>query len=469
MEFKLFINSNLIDYCLKEFDVIFSVPSDSVEECKKFISQRAKVIPSRYPSHKMLNIKRDNNILTLYENFIRQILALTYPKNKNYEKCISQEFQIKSYKNAQSNRSFLSKLRTTLVINLAQLASFFYFFRKFIQLLAIIFLRNSYHQDIFRNFNPSLVVVGSMGLDADGYAIYEAKKNSVKSVVINQSWDRTVCKGYPVIHPDEIIVWNHHMKDEAKYYLEMNNNNIHVEGAPPWDFLFHKENLQNKNDFVKSLDLDPAKPLIYYPMSSAFWHKDLIENISDFYEASVKNIINKDIQIIFRVHPYYWRNKKLRRELFEKLDKLKKIKNFYINYNQVGVDSNYSFLHPKDQNFVLNCYKHSDVCISVTSSSMVEMILSGKPSINFLYGDWKLDNQYIKMKDFLLHHLEKLYSYNIIKHVYSFNDLIMEVNNLKDLELDKGLLNKFIEGEFPNNRGNSAEAYSKRLKKILVK
>ena len=68
-------------------------------------------------------------------------------------------------------------------------------------------------------------------------------------------------------------------------------------------FLFHKENLQNKNDFVKSLDLDPAKPLIYYPMSSAFWHKDLIENISDFYEASVKNIINKDIQIIFRVHP----------------------------------------------------------------------------------------------------------------------------------------------------------------------
>ena len=63
-------------------------------ECKKFISQRAKVIPSRYPSHKMLNIKRDNNILTLYENFIRQILALTYPKIKIMKSASHKNFKL---------------------------------------------------------------------------------------------------------------------------------------------------------------------------------------------------------------------------------------------------------------------------------------------------------------------------------------------------------------------------------------
>ena len=109
--------------------------------------------------------------------------------------------------------------------------------------------------------------------------------------------------------------------------------------------------------------------------------------------------------------------------------KLKNIKNFHIDYNKVELESDYSFLNPNDQDFVLNCYNHADVCISVTSSSMVEMILSGKPSINFLYGDWVLDSQKIKMKDFILHHLEKLYSYNIIKHVYSFENLINEINN----------------------------------------
>ena len=92
MEFKLFINSNLIDYCLKEFDVIFSVPSDLLKNVK-FISQRAKVI-LRYPSHKMLNIKRDNNILTLYENFIRQILALIYPKNKIMKSASHKNFKL---------------------------------------------------------------------------------------------------------------------------------------------------------------------------------------------------------------------------------------------------------------------------------------------------------------------------------------------------------------------------------------
>ncbi len=459
----------MIDYCDKNFNVIFAVPPGLVEECKKYITKRAKVIPSKYPSHKMLNVKLNNNIKTLLENFIRQILALTYPKNKDYEDCISQQFQMKSYQNAQIKRSIISKLRIYLVINIAKLASISFLIRKIIQLLMLPFLINNYHQEIFKKFNPDLVIVGSMGLDADGYAIYEAKKNKVKSIVVNQSWDRTVCKGYPVIHPNEIIVWNFHMKDEAKYYLEMNENNIHVHGAPPWDFLFNKKNLQNKHDFVKSLNLDPTKPLIYYPMNSAFWHNDLIENISNFYDASLTNKLDNNIQIIFRVHPYYWRNKKLRRELFLKLDKLNDIKNFHIDYNNVESESDYSFLNPNDQDFVLNCYNHADLCISVTSSSMVEMILTGKPSINFLYGDWVLDNQKIKMKDFILHHLEKLYSYNIIKHVYSFENLIDEINGYHKLKLDKNSLNRFIDGEFPVNRGNSAKAYSECLLKFVNK
>jgi len=249
----------------------------------------------------------------------------------------------------------------------------------------------------------------------------------------------------------------------------MPEKNIHICGAPVWDFLFNKDNLKNKKEFIEKMNLNPEKPIIYYPMSSAFWHDDLLKNISDFHEAYLSKKLNNEIQIIFRLHPYYWKNDKQRKELFLKLDKFKNIKNFFIDYNQVEKGKDFSFLKPEDQNFLLNCYNHSDLCISVTSSSMVEMVLAGKPSVNFLYGNWLLDNEKIKMQDYVLHHLEKFYDYNIIKHVYNFDELIDVINNFAELKIDKEKKNKFINGEFPLNRGNSAQAYSDCLLSFIKK
>ena len=73
-----------------------------------------------------------------------------------------------------------------------------------------------------------------MGLDVDAQVIHEARSNNIKTLVINQSWDRIVCKGYPIIHPDYLIVWNKHMKDESIFYLDMPSNSIFIEGAANW-------------------------------------------------------------------------------------------------------------------------------------------------------------------------------------------------------------------------------------------
>ena len=39
-----------------------------------------------------------------------------------------------------------------------------------------IFLDNNDHKDLYDKFKPSLVIVGSMGLDADGLVLAESKK-----------------------------------------------------------------------------------------------------------------------------------------------------------------------------------------------------------------------------------------------------------------------------------------------------
>jgi hypothetical protein len=73
------------------------------------------------------------------------------------------------------------------------------------------------------------------------------------------------------------------------------------------------------------------------------------------------------------------------------------------------------------------------------------------------------------MQDYVLHHLEKFYDYNIIKHVYNFDELIDVINNFSELKIDKEKKNKFINGEFPLNRGNSAQAYSDCLLSFIKK
>ena len=112
-----------------------------------------------------------------------------------------------------------------------------------------------------------------MGLDADGLVLAESKKNKITSLVINQSWDRVVCKGYPTCHPDYFFVWNNHMKTEAINYLDMSEERIKILGSPSWDYIFRKDNLLSKKEFFSQINLDPTKKTVYYPLNSAFLHE----------------------------------------------------------------------------------------------------------------------------------------------------------------------------------------------------
>ena len=158
----------------------------------------------------------------------------------------------------------------------------------------------------------------------------------------------------------------------------------------------------DKKTFFKSINLNTKFKTVYYPLSSAFWHEELIYNLNRFLLARQKNELNKNIQFIFRVHPYYWITKKdQRNELFAVLSKLEKIKGFYIDYNKVIGTENSYILTDKDQTSLFNFYEHADVCISVLSSSMLEMSFFGKPSLNFVFGSGQMLGHKIELKNMI--------------------------------------------------------------------
>ena len=396
-------------------------------------------------------------------------MAFTYGRKLNYENCISQKFQIKAFFNTQKIKSFKSIIISIFVICNAYLSSYFKFYRILLQRFLYFFLDNNDHKDLYDKFKPSLVIVGSMGLDADGLVLAESKKNKITSLVLNQSWDRVVCKGYPTCHPDYFFVWNNHMKTEAINYLDMSEERIKILGSPSWDYIFRKDNLLSKKEFFSQINLDPTKKTVYYPLNSAFWHDELIKNLEDIYNAIINQKLNKDLQIVMRVHPNYWADDKIRIELFNKLEIFKNLKNIYIDYNKVKKIGKLPHLEKSDLDFTLNCYNHCDICLSVISSSMIEMIFCGKPSLNFMYGKWKLPGETLDIVDYKLHHLEKLYEYDIIKHVFNIDDLFDKLNNLNEFKISSIDQKRMIDGEASVNLGKAAQVYSEEIYKLSKK
>ena len=285
-----------------------------------------------------------------------------------------------------------------LTVCIAIFASRFRFVRSLLQKIAYSLLVNRRHAEEFEEFKPSIVVVGSMGVDMDGSVLAEARASNVQSLVINQSWDRIVTKGYPPISPDSLIVWNDHMKSEAERYLDMPSDAVFIEGAAPFDFLFKKSpERKTKAEFFAEMGLAPDKKTFLFPLPSSFWHQDTLETFK------LTKVLQSDPSLAGKqfilLHPYYWGQPKLRKQVLSRLDRLANLPNVHVDLNKVDVRTNTVFINQEDQNTLLDYYNRCDACISVGSTVMIEMSCMKKPVFNILFGHWSTPNEYIPWKE----------------------------------------------------------------------
>lgn len=421
MEFRIFISSGLLDQLAKQFHIVLIIHENSAPFVKELIDESIVVHTLRYKSEK----KDSNKTTNRWANWLKNIFFLTYNYPRNYMPCQSRTFQVLAFlAYTKKKKSFISLILAYISIFISWTSSHCKPIRQLLQSFIKWTLRTNAHNDLYAKYKPDIVIVGSMGLDADGQALWEARHNGVRSVVINQSWDRIVCKGYPSIHPDHLIVWNQHQADEAYHYLSQPREKIHITGAIVWQYLFSTKNIKDRSIFLTSLKLNPQKKTILFLMSGDAWHNNLLKCLEAILHAKKAKKTHKNIQFIFRLHPYYWGNDMMRKELFEILKPMEQEEWLYIDYNNQLITHNYVLIHPGDQKFLHNCYLHSDLCISMTSSAMIEAILCSTPSISMNFGTWKNSKGIFPIENFRLHHVETLYSYGAIHKVRSLEELM---------------------------------------------
>jgi hypothetical protein len=161
--------------------------------------------------------------------------------------------------------------------------------------------------DLIDETKPDLVMVTPLvGLgSAQADVIKAARKRGIPSVLGVASWDNLTNKGVIRAFPDRILVWNEAQQDEAEELHGMPRREVVVCGAWTYDHWFGWQAGCPKEDFVRSVGLDPARPYLLYVCSSPFIAPEETGFVRRWIAAlrKSKDPLLRDIGVLVRPHP----------------------------------------------------------------------------------------------------------------------------------------------------------------------
>ena len=111
-----------------------------------------------------------------------------------------------------------------------------------------------------------LIELGSQQVDY----IKSARKLGIRSALCVASWDNLTSKGLIRVLPDHVLVWNEAQAQEATALHGVPPDRITVTGAQTFDRWFAMRPSRSREDFCRTVGLDPGRPYLLYTGSSVF-------------------------------------------------------------------------------------------------------------------------------------------------------------------------------------------------------
>jgi hypothetical protein len=158
-----------------------------------------------------------------------------------------------------------------------------------------------------RERNPDLLLVtplielGSQQVDY----IKSARKLGIRSALCVASWDNLTSKGLIRVLPDHVLVWNEAQAHEATALHGVPRNRITVTGAQTFDRWFAMRPSRSREDFCRTVGLDPGRPYLLYTGSSVFIAPDEVPFTERWLTAVGRSGIPRvtELGALIRPHP----------------------------------------------------------------------------------------------------------------------------------------------------------------------
>ena len=325
------------------------------------------------------------------------------------------------------------------------------------------------YEQLFEHYRPELVLTSGQGLI---YAreiplLRESQARRVPTLAIHMSWDHLSSKRQPGYRVDGLVVWNEFMKQDAIQRFGYREEEVYVAGAPQWDLYAHRDFLQSREEFCRSLDLDPAKKIIALTTAPPRVYPDHSHIIEALREAIKNNTWCAPAQLLVRLHPLQSPHD------YKSFDGQSDVVVEYPagrfeQMDEGGLSANISLVA---RQHLANTLFHADVVVNYASSTTIEACIYGTPVVNIAYdGDQRSPVYGSALNGYRQEHYQRLVEAGGVRLAHSPEELVEWVGHyLADPSLDRGGRHRIVQEQVEPLDGKAAQRTAEYVLRFLTK
>ena len=231
----------------------------------------------------------------------------------------------------------------------------------------------------FINQKVDCVLAFSTNMPQDQSYLYSAMRLRIYTIAMPHSWDNLPSRGLMPFVPDQLLVWNRHMKEQALEFHDFNNDSVHIVGCLQYETYKKQFVPYKKEDFILSLGISKDAKIILYTSTSKRTFPDEPAFIERLVGLCNSDLFGENVHLIIRLIPSEF----LESYLNNYRD------NERITIQVVGKEFQATTVSPKfdsrEMFLFTNTIKHSDVVINLASTITIDASFFDRPIVNIGY------------------------------------------------------------------------------------
>ena len=237
------------------------------------------------------------------------------------------------------------------------------------------------YQDLFKRYQPSLVVASTPGWRYDRYLLREAAALGIPNVAVIVGWDNTSSYSLPGAPVDWITCWSEIQKEELVQGSDWAPERVTIAGIPSYDGYFRRQWLLPRDEYFALHGLDPGRKLISYACSFISFSPN-IQNVEALARLVLSHALSAPSQLLVRLHPNHFMDVPrfiAEREQMRKM--ARELPHVHV-VEPVPLGGELGYYSGEDMPEKSSMMAYSDVFTTVYSTMVVEASTHGKPVVS---------------------------------------------------------------------------------------
>ncbi len=319
-----------------------------------------------------------------------------------------------------------------------------------------------------QEMEPDLVVATYPVSSFETTCLLEARRLGVPVVGHLLSWDNITCKGRFVLTPKHFITWGPIMNEELDEFYGIDDQHAYPCGVPHFDAHLKLVDGARQEEVLADLQLDPAKPYLFFGMSSPMFAPREIDIVEWLADQVNSNQFGPDMQLVVRPHPQNVTGFMADVSWLPRLEQIRSPR-VALNMPELSGGSLSWGMKQHDLSVLVNLMAGCSVCLNSGSTLSIDALMHRKPVVlTFFDADEQLPwwQSARRIKEFP--HYRKLLETGGVQPVHSFPEVAAWIQAyVQDPELHSESRRSAISRECGSVDGQAAVRVAAGLESIL--